>query len=60
MQHPRGERDLVAGQAVRVAGPVVALVGVAQDPGRVFEMGNRAQHALGDDRMLAQHFELLV
>jgi len=59
-QDASGERDLVAGEAIRVAGPVEALVLVADDRRRLGQQRQAAQHPFADEGVLAQHGALLV
>ena len=55
----RGERDLLAGDAVRVAAAVPALVLVADRVRHRGEAGQRPQDALADDGVLAHQLPLL-
>jgi hypothetical protein len=55
----RGERDVLAGEPVRVAAAVPALVLVADRRGHVAQAGQRSQDPLADDRVLAHEHPLV-
>ena len=56
----RAERDLRAAQPIRVAVPVVALMGRADEPGDRAERGRGGEDRLADDRVLADQGPLLL
>ena len=56
----RAERDVVAGQRVRVAAAVPALVAGADEPGDADERGSAGDDALADQRVAAQELPLGV
>src|SRR5207253_6521052 len=56
----RAERDLLAGEAVRIAATVPALVARADDRRDVRERLDRREDPLADDRVRAHHRPLLV
>ena len=57
---PRSKRDLLAGQAVRVARAVPALVARADDRADRLQGGRGAEDALADDRVAAHELPLGV
>ena len=57
---PAADRDLRAGEAVRIALAVPALVLVADDPRHVAQTRDRAQDALADRGVLAHDLPLAI